>query len=250
MVSNYKNRWLLRRCFAHPLGITVEDTRASSTDREANACICELMFWLGDLQGYGHSSGWPTFGSVGSRMEGWNATTKKFTAPEEVWEDYFKSHLTYRGLHNKNCNDYEDLQIVIRNATATRKNSLGLGDETDARTFGVEDRQTALDDFIYDETNEAFVTNQNDPSHQPLTLGQSSSPLPFFTTSFEVHLVSTSQKKRTRTDNEGNNNSTETNQKAVIIEKISLTIDSIATDFRGVYSLLEKQEKDRIKSVL
>ncbi|KAI9169790.1 hypothetical protein LWI28_017791 [Acer negundo] len=77
----------------------------------------------------------------------WDATTKKFTAPEEVWEDYFKSHPTHRGLRNKNCDDYEDLQIVIGNATATGKNSLGLGDETDARTFGVEDRQTTLDDL-------------------------------------------------------------------------------------------------------
>ncbi|KAK0603186.1 hypothetical protein LWI29_002277 [Acer saccharum] len=103
------------------------------------------------------------------------------------------SHLTHRGLRNKNCDDYEDLQIVIGNATATGKNSLGLGDETDARTFGVEDRQTALDDFVYDETNEAFVANQNEPSYQPPPLGQSSSPLPFLTTSSEVHPVSTSQ---------------------------------------------------------
>ncbi|KAI9161423.1 hypothetical protein LWI28_017285 [Acer negundo] len=98
---------------------------------------------------------------------GLDETTKKFTAPGEVWEDYFKSHPTHRGLRNKNCDDYEDLQIVIGNATSTRKNSLGLGDETDARTFGVEDRHTTLDDFVYDETNKAFVANQNEPSHQP-----------------------------------------------------------------------------------
>ena len=139
------------------------------------------------------------------------------------------------------------MQIVIGNATATGKNSLGLSDETDARTFGVEDRQTALDDFVYDETNEAFVTNQNEPSHQPPPLGQSSSPLPFPATSSEVHPVSTSQKKRTRLDNEGNDISADTNHKALIMEKISLSIDSIAIDFRGVHSLLEKREKDREK---
>ncbi|KAK0603223.1 hypothetical protein LWI29_002635 [Acer saccharum] len=175
-------------------------------------------------------------------------TTKKFTAPEEVWEDYFKSHPTHRGLRNKNCDDYEDLQIIIGNATAIGKNSLGLSDETDARTFGVEDRHTILDDFVYDETNEAFVANQNEPSHQPPPLGQSSPPLPFPATNSEVHPVSTSQKKRTRTDNERNGSSYETNNKAVIMEKISLSIDSIAADFRGVHSLLEKQEKDREKS--
>ncbi|KAK0606929.1 hypothetical protein LWI29_006412 [Acer saccharum] len=162
--------------------------------------------------------------------------------------------ITLRGLRNKNCDDYEDLQIIIGNATATGKNSLGLGDETDARTFGVEDRHTTLDDFVYDETdetdetNKAFVENQNEPSHQPPPLGQSSSPLPFPATSSEVHPVSTSQKKRTRIDNEGNSNSFETNNKAVIMEKITLSIDSIVADFQGVHSLLEKREKDREKS--
>ncbi|KAI9195073.1 hypothetical protein LWI28_011382 [Acer negundo] len=156
--------------------------------------------------------------------------------------------ITLRGLRNKKCDDYEDLQIVIGNATATKKNSLGFGDETDARTFGVEDRHIVLDDFVYDETNEAFVANQNEPSHQPPPLGQSSSPLPFPATSSEVHPISTSQKRRTRADNEGNMSSSETNNKAVIMEKISLSIDSIAVDFWGVHSLLEKREKDREKS--
>ncbi|KAI9201596.1 hypothetical protein LWI28_025819 [Acer negundo] len=158
------------------------------------------------------------------------------------------SHPTHRGLRNKNYDDYEDLQIVIGNTTATGKNSLGLGDEIDARTFGVKDRHIVLNDFVYDETNEAFVANQNEPSHQPPPLRQSSSPLPFPATSSEVYPVSTSQKKRTRTDNEWNISSYETNNKVVIMEKISLSIDSIAADFRGVHSLLEKREKDREKS--
>ncbi|KAI9185040.1 hypothetical protein LWI28_003585 [Acer negundo] len=92
--------------------------------------ISRLKFFKREYQKYyqllRHSSGF-----------GWDETTKKFTAPEEVWEDYFKSHPTHRGLRNKNCDDYEDLQIVIGNATTTGKNSLGLGDETDARTFAV-----------------------------------------------------------------------------------------------------------------
>ncbi|KAK2642010.1 hypothetical protein Ddye_023773 [Dipteronia dyeriana] len=115
-------------------------------------------------------------------------------------------------------------------------------------TFGVEERHFALDNFVYDDANEAFVPNQNEQSHQPLPLGQSSSPLPFPATSSEVHPVSTSQKKRTRTDNEWNGSSSETNNKAGIMEKISLSIDSIATNFWGVHSLLEKREKDREKN--
>ncbi|KAK0582696.1 hypothetical protein LWI29_028630 [Acer saccharum] len=113
-----------------------------------NNYISRLKFFKRKYQKYyqlmRHSSGF-----------GWDETTKKFTALEEVWENYFKSHPTHRGLLNKNCDDYEDLQIVIGNATVTGKNSLGLGDETDARTFGVEDRHTTLDDFVNDETNEA-----------------------------------------------------------------------------------------------
>ncbi|KAK3198205.1 hypothetical protein Dsin_021620 [Dipteronia sinensis] len=56
------------------------------------------------------------------------------------------------------------------------------------------------------------------------------------------------EKKRPRTDNEGNISPSDTINKAGIMEKISLSIDSIAVDFRGVHSLLEKREKDREKS--
>ncbi|KAK3192930.1 hypothetical protein Dsin_024240 [Dipteronia sinensis] len=199
-----------------------------------NNYLSRLKFFKREYQKYsqlmGHSS-----------VFGWDATTKKFTAPEE-------SHPTLRVLRNKNCDDYKDLQIVIGNATATGKNSLGLSDETDVRTFGVEDRHTSLDDFVYDKANDAFVSNLNESSHQPPPLRQSSSPLPVLATSSEVHPVSISQKKRPRTDNEGNISSYETNNKAGIMEKISLSIDSIAVDFRGVHSLLEKREKDREKS--
>ncbi|KAK2662258.1 hypothetical protein Ddye_000832 [Dipteronia dyeriana] len=111
------------------------------------------------------------FGGLDGERFGWDATIKKFIAPEEAWEDYFRSHPTHRGLHNKTWNDYKDLQIVIGNATAIEKNSLGLGDETNAKTFGVEDRHTALDDFVYDEVNRTFVPNQNEPSHQSPPLG-------------------------------------------------------------------------------
>ncbi|KAK2653386.1 hypothetical protein Ddye_013242 [Dipteronia dyeriana] len=124
----------------------------------------------------------------------------------------------------------------------------GLGNETDTRTFVVEVRHAALDEFVYDEANEAFVPNQNEPSHQPPPLGQSSSPLLFLATSSEVHSNNRSQKKQTRTNNEWNGSSSETNIKAGIMEKISLSIDSIVVDFRGVHSLLKKQEKDREKS--
>ena len=55
-----------------------------------------------------------------------------------------------------------------------------------------------------------------------------------------------SQKKRNRTDFEGSGSIQNTNQ-ADIIEKISPGIDSIAADFWGVRSLMEKRESDREK---
>ncbi|XP_021802658.1 uncharacterized protein At2g29880-like [Prunus avium] len=128
---------------------------ASRGWRDANGVLSKLMR---------HNSGF-----------GWDSTTKKFTAPEEIWEDYFKSHPTHRHIQTKTCEDYEDLQIVIGNATAIGKNSLGLGDGTDARTFGVEDRQVGIEDFVYDNDTQAFVPNHNEASHQDPPLGHSSS---------------------------------------------------------------------------
>ncbi|BBN67287.1 hypothetical protein Prudu_35S000300 [Prunus dulcis] len=83
---------------------------------------------------------------------GWDPTTKKFTAPEKVWKDYFKSHPKDTSIQAKTYEDYKNLQIVIGNATAIGRNSLGLGDDTDARIFRVEDRHVGIDVV-------AFMTN-------------------------------------------------------------------------------------------
>ncbi|KAK2649970.1 hypothetical protein Ddye_017459 [Dipteronia dyeriana] len=56
----------------------------------------------------------------------------------------------------------------------------------------------------------------------------------------------TSKKKRNKTDFEGLSSFQNINQ-ADIIEKNSYGIDSIAVDFRGVRSLMEKRESDREK---
>ncbi|ONH95470.1 hypothetical protein PRUPE_7G073100 [Prunus persica] len=171
---------------------------------------------------------------------GWDSTTKKFTAPEEIWEDYFKSHPTHRHIQTKTCEDYEDLQIVIGNAAVSGKNSLGLGDGTDARTFGVEDRQVGIEDFVYDNDTRAFVPNHNEASHQDPPLGHSSSSLPFQANIWTSPSESSSQRKRTRPEHEGNGSQYET-----CMDRISFSIAEIATDFKGVHSLLGKREKDR-----
>ncbi|XP_016652091.1 PREDICTED: uncharacterized protein At2g29880-like [Prunus mume] len=174
---------------------------------------------------------------------GWNPTTKKFTAPEEVWKDYFKSHPKDTSIQTKTCEDNEDLQIVIGNATAIGRNSLGLGDDTDARTFRAEDRHVGIGDFVFDDESQAFIPNHNEPPHQDPLLGHSSSSFPFQATNCEGPSESSSQRKRNITDLEGNAISNETTQQAM--GRISLSIDSIVTDFRGVHNLLAKREKER-----
>ena len=43
------------------------------------------------------------------------------------------------------------MRIAIGNGTAVGRHSIGLGDDTDARTFGVEEnRDGGLDDLMYD----------------------------------------------------------------------------------------------------
>ncbi|CAL2246662.1 unnamed protein product [Prunus armeniaca] len=77
---------------------------------------------------------------------GWDSISKKFTTTEE-------SHLSQVHLQRETFADYDDLVIAIGNGTTTGKNSIGLGDDTDAKMYEVgESRPTRLQD-----TNEAFV---------------------------------------------------------------------------------------------
>ena len=138
------------------------------------------------------------------------------------------------------------MRVVIGNVTASGRNSIGLGDDTDARTFGVEDTHVGIEDYEYDADNGAFVQSQHEPLHQSESLEKSTSPLSRQTMSSEVSPKVTSQKKRNRTDFERSSSFQNTNQ-ADIIEKLSHGIDSIAADFRGVRSLMEKRESDKDK---
>nr|XP_017192361.2 uncharacterized protein At2g29880-like [Malus domestica] len=170
---------------------------------------------------------------------GWDANTKRFVADDEVWEEYFRAHPDQRNIRKKSCDDFEDLQIVLGNATAIGKHSLGLGEETDARTFVVEDgqggteedEQVGIENLFYDEENRGFVLNQNQASHQTSSFDQSSPFLPTQTTSLEIPPEITNRRKRNRTQYQGNTRSSETTNQARIMENISLTLDSIATDF-------------------
>ncbi|KAK3205500.1 hypothetical protein Dsin_019546 [Dipteronia sinensis] len=177
---------------------------------------------------------------------GWDPITRRFTASKEVWEDYLKSHPKERHFRTEHYVDYDGLRVVIGNVTTSRRNSIGLGDDTNARTFGVEDKHVGIEDYEYDADNGAFVQSQHEPLHQFESLEQSTSPLSHQTMSREVPSKMTSQKKRNIIDYEGPDSFQNTNQ-ADIIEKLSHDIDSIATDFQGARCLMEKRESDREK---
>ncbi|KAI5337031.1 hypothetical protein L3X38_016300 [Prunus dulcis] len=92
---------------------------------------------------------------------GWDPITKKFTASDEVWKDYIKCHPAHVNFQTDTFADYELLRIAIGNGTAIGRNSIALGDDTDARTLGVEEsRRVGIDDLSYDYDNHAFIPNE------------------------------------------------------------------------------------------
>lgn len=121
-----------------------------------------------------------------------------------------------------------------------------MGDDTDARTLGVEEsRRLGIDDLSYDYDNHAFIPNEVEAAtFQDLSPKQPNSYVPTQGTNVELPLESNGQTKRNRTEYEGNTSSFETNTRADVLERVSLSIDSIATDFRGIHSLMEKKEKE------
>ncbi|KAK9113592.1 hypothetical protein Syun_020389 [Stephania yunnanensis] len=134
---------------------------------------------------------------------GWDHITKKFTASNEVWEEYFKTD-TFA--------DYDDLRIIVENATASGRYSIGLGDDTDARTFEVEEPSgDVLENLTYDYDAEAFVQrneHQQKNLYQPPTVGSFNAPPTIEPMNLEVHSVT---RKRNRVEKEGNLDSSKNN---------------------------------------
>ncbi|KAH0872546.1 hypothetical protein HID58_069908 [Brassica napus] len=65
---------------------------------------------------------------------GWDATTKRFTAPDEVWTEYIKAHPNYKKFRDETFEEFDDLKIIFERNLATGRSAIGLGDTTDART--------------------------------------------------------------------------------------------------------------------
>ncbi|XP_019161850.1 PREDICTED: uncharacterized protein At2g29880-like [Ipomoea nil] len=172
---------------------------------------------------------------------GWDPITKRFTASDEVWEDYFKSHPTHKNLRTDTIADYDDLAFVFGSSTAVEKNSIELGDETDARIYSVEeDNQCRIDQLHFDFANDGFTQNDIQVDSQDPRLSQYTSSAPQ-----EINVEATSTKyykrKRNRTEYEGNSSSTEETNRSNVLDKLSNTLDSIAAD---IHILVQKREKE------
>ncbi|KAF3432407.1 hypothetical protein FNV43_RR27147 [Rhamnella rubrinervis] len=161
---------------------------------------------------------------------GWDPIAKKFTASDEVWEDYFKAHPTHRSYRTDIFTNYEYLEITIGNRTATGSHAIGLGEETDARTIEIKDNKVSgLDDLTYDPHTETFI--QSD-THD--TLPHSSSTSDFTSHPMNSEVLPTTR-KRNRMDIEGKSSLFEPNSCqfdvlnniAQNIGELKQTIDSI-----------------------
>ncbi|XP_019090985.1 PREDICTED: uncharacterized protein At2g29880-like [Camelina sativa] len=66
---------------------------------------------------------------------GWDPETKKFTARDEVWDDYLKAHTNKNHLRDETFEDFGDLHLIFSTNVATGKNAMGLGDAIDEDAY-------------------------------------------------------------------------------------------------------------------
>ncbi|XP_015891164.3 uncharacterized protein At2g29880-like [Ziziphus jujuba] len=124
-----------------------------------------------------------------------------------------------------------------------------LGDDKDARIYGQdESTHVRIDDYVYDEINEVHMQTQLDPSYQAPSPGHNEPSMPELDPNLEAPMENIVQRKRTRSEYEGNTCSFGQNATQVdLLEKLSHGLDSIgkiATDIRGMYSLMERRENE------
>ncbi|KAK1401586.1 hypothetical protein POM88_001191 [Heracleum sosnowskyi] len=161
---------------------------------------------------------------------GYDSTSKKFTAPNEVWDEYIKAHPKDGYMRYEAFDDYEDLKIAVGNGVAVGKNSIGLGSSTEARTLEAgEMRDLRIEDLAFDVDSEVFVLEQNDPSPK-------GSP--------EVFEVPRKKlpTKRGRVDYEGSSDSSANPPKSDIFQQLA----KLTSTFEGVYGLFYAMDTEKI----
>ncbi|KAH6807511.1 hypothetical protein C2S51_028619 [Perilla frutescens var. frutescens] len=171
---------------------------------------------------------------------GYDHTTKKFTASDEVWDAYLEAHSKDANLRYGKCPDYEDLEIAIGNGVAVGKNCIGLGSATDAKTLGDDENRDARIEYLsFDAENEMFVAlSQDEPPSSGSTL-----PSEFSEVS-EVSTQRRTQPKRSRAQYETTSGSTENIMEE--IKKLTNTFDGVHNLLLKRDTIIEKRERERL----
>ncbi|KAL2486974.1 Uncharacterized protein Adt_31730 [Abeliophyllum distichum] len=166
---------------------------------------------------------------------GWDPVTKKFTASDEVWNEYIKSNVnsTYR---TDAFVDYEDLRIIIGNGTAIGRHAITLGNDTDARTFETQENRGggSLDNFMYDSNIGVFIQSDTQETlYESASLEHSTPPLPSQPMSPKVPLPT---KKQNRSNIEAK--SVETNNiQLELMDKLTQNIDKLTRSIDSIGNL-------------
>ncbi|OVA07977.1 Myb/SANT-like domain [Macleaya cordata] len=162
---------------------------------------------------------------------GWDNISKKFKAIEEVWTNFIQSHPGLTHLRTDTIADYEDLRIVIRNSTAIGRSSFGIGTDTDAPLYGVEEqRRFVIEDLGFDDQSGTFKATEHESLNkattgQPLTQGADT----------WVPLESTQRKKCIRTENDAvGNSSYNTSSQNQLLEQLYLNVHNMSNKFDAI----------------
>ncbi|GER33189.1 50S ribosomal protein L31, partial [Striga asiatica] len=159
----------------------------------------------------------------------YNDVTKKFTADEHVWEDYFKSHPGDTNYKTDAFPEYEDLRIVVGCGTAIGTNSVAIGDDVEETIFETEERMeniNSIDDLMCDPDCEVFVNSNSPFDHMALS--------PMHSPPFAQHKSSEKRpsiRKRNRTSFEANPKSTASEPDSLIesVNKVVRALESVNT---------------------
>ncbi|RZB57589.1 La protein 1 isoform B [Glycine soja] len=176
---------------------------------------------------------------------GWDPIEKTFTAHEDVWKDYLKSHPSHSKLRGKSMVDYEYLKIVVGGGVSSGNNSISVDpDDTDATTFEPENRTVGIKEFSYDPNSDTFITSNNyEPAYQPPSNQPSPSSHPPLDS--EVPIEKQNCHKRRRSEYGGSSSAVGINNQGNVLENLSVGIGTIAVNFEKISNMMEKREKDR-----
>ncbi|XP_013451302.2 uncharacterized protein At2g29880 [Medicago truncatula] len=177
---------------------------------------------------------------------GWDSVAKTYTATEEVWNNYLKSHPSHKNLQGKSMIDYDYLKIVVGGGVSSGNNFIALDlEDTDATTFEQESESFGMEEFSYDPNSDTFIAPDSyEPPYQPPSPNQPTPP-PYFSLDSEVPIEKRNCHKRNRSEYERSSGVVGINNQGPAMENLSSSIGTIAVHFEKMSNMMEKREKDR-----